>query len=71
MPHYSGAQYAMFPHVPLDQLEPGDLIFKGPGGSDHVSMYIGGGLQIVATHTGDYVRIQPVSDSSIGASRPG
>ena len=71
MPHYSGAQYAMFPHVPLDQLQPGDLIFKGPGGSDHVSMYIGGGLQIAATHTGDYVRIQPVSDSSIGASRPG
>jgi cell wall-associated NlpC family hydrolase len=71
MPHYSGAQYAMFPHVPLDELQPGDLIFKGPGGSQHVSMYIGGGLQIAATHTGDYVRIQPVSSNSIGAARPG
>ena len=59
MPHYSGAQYAMFPHVPLDQLQPGDLLFWGPGGSEHVAMYIGGGLQIAATHTGDYVRIQP------------
>ena len=29
MPHYSGAQYAMFPHVPLDQLQPGDLLFWG------------------------------------------
>ena len=71
MPHYSGAQYAMFPHVPLDQLEPGDLIFWGPGGSEHVAMYIGGGLQIAATHTGDYVRIQPVGFDPVGAARPG
>jgi cell wall-associated NlpC family hydrolase len=71
MPHYSGSQYAMFPHVPLDQLQPGDLIFKGPGGSDHVAMYIGGGLQIAATHTGDYVRIQPVLSNPSGAARPG
>jgi cell wall-associated NlpC family hydrolase len=71
MPHYSGAQYAMFPHVPLDQLEPGDLLFWGPGGSEHVAMYIGGGLQIAATHTGDYVRIQPEGSSPVGAARPG
>jgi cell wall-associated NlpC family hydrolase len=71
MPHYSGAQYAMFPHVPLDQLEPGDLLFWGPGGSEHVAMYIGGGLQIAATHTGDYVRIQPEGNNPIGAARPG
>ena len=71
MGHYSGAQYAAFPHVPLDQLQPGDLIFWGPGGSEHVAMYVGGGLQIAATHTGDYVRIQPVSSNSIGAARPG
>jgi cell wall-associated NlpC family hydrolase len=71
MPHYSGAQYAMFPHVPLDQLEPGDLLFWGPGGSEHVAMYIGGGLQIAATHTGDYVRIQPEGGDPIGAARPG
>ena len=71
MPHSSGAQYAMFPHVPLDQLEPGDLLFWGPGGSEHVAMYIGGGLQIAATHTGDYVRIQPEGSNPIGAARPG
>ena len=70
MPHYSGAQYEMFPHVPLDQLEPGDLLFWGPGGSEHVAMYIGGGLQIAATHTGDYVRIQPEGSNPIGAARP-
>jgi peptidoglycan DL-endopeptidase CwlO len=71
MPHYSGAQYAMFPHVPLDQLEPGDLLFWGPGGSEHVAMYIGGGLQIAATHTGDYVRIQSMGSDPVGAARPG
>ena len=71
MPHYSGAQYQMFPHVPLDQLQPGDLLFWGAGGSEHVAMYIGGGLQIAATHTGDYVRIQPEGANPIGAARPG
>jgi cell wall-associated NlpC family hydrolase len=70
MPHYSGAQYQMFPHVPLDQLEPGDLLFWGGGGSEHVAMYIGGGLQIAATHTGDYVRIQPIGSNPVGAARP-
>ncbi len=70
MPHYSGAQFAMFPHVPFDQLEPGDLLFWGPGGSEHVAMYIGGGLQIAATHTGDYVRIQPMGQNPVGAARP-
>ena len=51
--------------------QPGDLLFWGDGGSRHVAMYIGGGLQIAATHTGDYVRIQPVGSDPIGASRPG
>jgi len=72
MPHYSGAQYAMFPHVPIDQAQPGDLMFEGPGGSQHVAMYLGGGMWIAATHTGDYVRIQPVPYASLtGAVRPG
>jgi cell wall-associated NlpC family hydrolase len=71
MPHYSGSQYEMFPHVPLDQLQPGDLLFWGVNGSEHVAMYIGGGLQIAATHTGDYVRIQPLGSDPIGAARPG
>ena len=54
----------------FDQLEPGDLLFWGPGGSEHVAMYIGGGLQIAATHTGDYVRIQPMGSNPVGAARP-
>ena len=53
------------------QLQPGDLVFKGPGGSRHVALYLGGGLQIAATHTGDYVRVQPLMPGISGAVRPG
>ncbi len=70
MPHYSGAQYSMFPKVPIDQLQPGDLVFRGPGGSDHVSLYIGNGMVITAPQTGDVVKIASVGRTS-GASRPG
>jgi hypothetical protein len=41
MPHYSGAQYSMFPKVPLGAMQPGDLVFWGPGGSQHVGPHIG------------------------------
>lgn len=72
MPHYSGAQFAMFPHIPLGALQPGDLVFKGPGGSDHVAIYVGNGMQIAATHTGSYVLLQPVDYPGLsGAVRPG
>jgi peptidoglycan DL-endopeptidase CwlO len=71
MPHYSGAQYSMFPHVPLNAMQPGDLVFWGPGGSQHVGLYIGGGQMIAAPHTGDVVKIQAVWGSPVGAARPG
>lgn len=71
MAHFSGAQFNAFPHVPLNALQPGDLVFKGPGGRDHVALYIGGGMQIAATHTGDFVRLQPLGRNLSGAVRPG
>jgi peptidoglycan DL-endopeptidase CwlO len=71
MAHFSGAQFNAFPHIPIGALQPGDLVFKGPGGRDHVALYIGGGMQIAATHTGDYVRLQPLSSNLSGAVRPG
>ena len=43
LPHYSGAQMADSTPVPLSDLEPGDLLFYGPGGATHVAMYVGGG----------------------------
>lgn len=70
LPHYSGAQYAMFPKVPIDQLQPGDLVFRGPGGSAHVAIYIGNGKIITAPQTGDVVKIANMG-RVIGGVRPG
>jgi cell wall-associated NlpC family hydrolase len=71
LPHYSGAQYAMLPKVPLDQMQPGDLVFWGLGGSEHVGLYIGDGMMIHAPHTGDFVRVAAVYGYPTGAARPG
>lgn len=71
LPHYSGAQYSSLPHVRLDSMQPGDLVFWGPGGSQHVGLYVGNGLMIHAPHTGDVVRIAGVYGSPVGAARPG
>ena len=59
-PHYSGAQYAETTHVPLSDIQPGDLLFYGPNGDTHVAMYIGGGQMIEAPETGENVSIVPL-----------
>ena len=48
LPHYSGAMYASTTRISASQLVPGDLVFWGAGGSEHVAIYMGGG-QIVHT----------------------
>jgi peptidoglycan DL-endopeptidase CwlO len=72
LPHYSGAQFADSTPVPLSDLQPGDLLFYGPGGSDHVAMYVGGGQMIEAPYTGASVWITGVrtGDGFVGAGRP-
>ena len=42
LPHYSGAQYASTTRISRSQLQPGDLVFWGSGGSEHVALYMGG-----------------------------
>jgi cell wall-associated NlpC family hydrolase len=71
LPHYSGAQYSSLPHVSLDAMQPGDLVFWGPGGGSHVGLYIGDGLMIHSPHTGDVVKIAGVYGTPVGAARPG
>ena len=71
LPHYSGAQYSSLPHVPLSEMQPGDLVFWGSGGGSHVGIYVGNGMMIHAPHTGDVVKVAPVYGSPVGAARPG
>jgi cell wall-associated NlpC family hydrolase len=72
LPHYSGGQMADSTPVPISDLQPGDLLFYGPGGSDHVAMYVGGGSMIEAPHTGAVVWITGLrlGDGFVGAGRP-
>jgi peptidoglycan DL-endopeptidase CwlO len=72
LPHYSGSQMADSAPVPISDLQPGDLLFYGPGGDTHVAMYVGGGMMIEATFPGTVVRIDPVRFGATfaGAGRP-
>ena len=69
LPHSSAAQYSVGRRISASELQPGDLIFYYSPIS-HVSVYIGGGQRISATHTGDYVRVQSLGSSIVGYARP-
>jgi len=75
--HYTGYQWAEGPHVPLDQLQRGDLLFYATNNSDpatihHVGIYIGNGMMVDAPYTGADVRIDSIYQPGIpiGAVRP-
>jgi len=59
LPHNAAAQYGYGTPVSMSQLQPGDLVFFYSLG--HVGIYIGGGQFIHAPHTGDVVKISPLS----------
>jgi cell wall-associated NlpC family hydrolase len=72
LPHFSGAQMADTTPVPINDLQPGDLLFYGAGGGDHVAMYVGPGQMIEAPYTGASVWITSLRLGSgfAGAGRP-
>lgn len=70
LPHSSSAQYGATRRVSAGELQPGDLIFYYSPIS-HVAIYVGGGMQVAATHTGDYVRLQALHTGITGYGRPG
>jgi peptidoglycan DL-endopeptidase CwlO len=69
LPHSSAAQFGVGRRISASELQPGDLIFYYSPIS-HVSMYIGNGQRVSATHTGDYVRVQTLGSSIVGYTRP-
>jgi peptidoglycan DL-endopeptidase RipA len=65
LPHYSGNQYNMGRKIPTSQARRGDVIFYGPGGSQHVTLYLGDGKMLEAPYTGSDVHISPVRTSGM------
>ncbi|EUA34988.1 nlpC/P60 family protein [Mycobacterium xenopi 3993] len=57
---FSGDQYNAGRHVPPSQAKRGDLIFYGPGGSQHVTLYLGNGQMLEASSIAGKVTVSPV-----------
>lgn len=74
--HWTGTQWTAGPHVPLDQLRRGDLLFfahvtSDPSTIHHVGIYVGRGLMVHAPQTGDVVRVASIwRGDLVGATRP-
>lgn len=65
LPHYSGSQYNLGRKIPSAQMRRGDVIFYGPNGSQHVTIYLGDGQMLEAPDIGLKVRVAPVRTSGM------
>lgn len=65
LPHYSGSQYDMGRKIPTSQMRRGDVLFWGPGGSQHVAIYLGNNQMLEAPYTGSTVKVSPVRTSGM------
>jgi cell wall-associated NlpC family hydrolase len=65
LPHYSGSQYNAGRKIPSSQMRRGDVIFYGPGGSQHVTLYLGDGQMLEAQQTGVPVKVSRVRTSGM------
>lgn len=65
IPKYSGDQYDTGRKVPLSQAKRGDLLFWGPGGGQHVAIYLGNGQMLEASGSAGKVTVSPVRTGGI------
>ena len=65
IPKYSGDQYNAGRAIPPSQARRGDLIFYGPGGSQHVAIYLGNGKMLEASGSAGRVTVSPVRTAGI------
>lgn len=75
LPHNAELQYedTAAEAVPLDRVEPGDLVFFGPNRAaiGHVGIVVGAATMIDAPHTGAVVRMEPLAwPDLVAATRP-
>ena len=76
LPRVANEQWYAGPHIPKDQLQPGDLVFfaynlNDPSSIHHVGIYVGEDTMIDSPHTGAVIRFDSINESDyIGASRP-
>jgi len=80
IPRTTESQWPDLVHVPLNDLQPGDLLFyfnlDGDNAVDHVVMYVGSGpygssTVIAAAYTGTNIGYEPVFTNGLeGAARP-
>ena len=71
--HSAYTQYNETTRVPVDQIQPGDLLFFGPSvsGIHHNAMYIGNGQMVEASRTGTPIRVRGWrSGDLVGVGRP-
>ncbi len=60
IPKYSGDQYNTGRKVPQSQAKRGDLLFWGPGGSQHVAIYLGNNQMLEASGSAGKVTVSPL-----------
>lgn len=60
LPKYSGDQYSAGRHIAPSQAKRGDLIFYGPEGSQHVTIYLGNGQMLESSSAAGQVTVSPV-----------
>jgi cell wall-associated NlpC family hydrolase len=65
IPKYSGDQYNAGRKVPQSQAKRGDLLFWGPGGSQHVAIFLGGGQMLEASSSVGKVAVSPVRTAGL------
>jgi len=62
---YSGDQYNTGRKVPVSQAKRGDLLFYGPGGTQHVALYLGGGRMLEASSAAGHVTVSAVRNPGL------
>ena len=73
MPRVAAEQFLAGDHIPLADAQPGDLLFwtydpADPGYVDHVAIYLGNGMMVVAPHAGTDVQVTAVPSADFAGA---